>query len=99
VGDNRLSLDNMKYKLVYIEWEDSLGGTNHWKWESEIDYKEHERHAIHVSVGFLVNETKRSVFLSSEMMRLKLIGGEPGSLIDPGSIPKSAIRKRKVLKI
>jgi hypothetical protein len=89
-------LQVLKYKLVYIEWEDSLITSNKWVWDDEIDYKSFDKQAIHISVGFLVKETKKGMYLSQSSKKKEDDGSY--SVAYPMYIPKSAIRRRKLLK-
>ena len=87
----------MKYKLVYIKWEDSLVTSNKWVWDDEIDYQSFDKQTIHLSVGFLIKETKRGLYLSQSRKNKSDDGST--SVAYPMYIPLSAIRKRKILKI
>ncbi len=80
-------------KLVYIEWEDSAGGTGRW---TEIEDMIPDQ-PIQKSIGWLMHETDRWVVLvphlSSEADHPKVLFTGQGEM----TIPKSAILKQKEL--
>lgn len=89
----------MKYKLVYIEWEDAV--TNNLKWFSEeqaLDWDENISMIVK-ECGFILKEDKKHIFLINRMTDTRY--EEDGSLEYGGlhKIPKMWIRKRKELKI
>ena len=80
-----------KYKLVLIEWEDSILGYAGWKTIKD----EPDRKTIIYSVGFIVRQNKNSITLYPHISK-KTDNEEfgAGDII----IPKSAIRKMKIWK-
>lgn len=85
--------NQMKYKLVYIEWEDSINSTE-WKEEEKLDEWEKIDHNIVKQVGWLVRENKRHIVIAGKIN--EFLGYEPeyGSL---QKIPRTWIRRRKIL--
>lgn len=81
-------------KLVYIEWEDSCGGSGLW---TDIDKMELNDMPIQKSVGWVVCEDKKWIMIVPH------IGTTPGSptfaYTGQGqmAIPKSAIVKKKFI--
>ena len=79
-------------KILYIEWDDS----SVWReWYDEHEFKEYimKDDSMIPSVGILIEETKERIYLAlNEDQSNKK---HSGILM----IPKSAIRKRKVLKL
>jgi hypothetical protein len=81
----------IKYKLVLIEWEDSILGYQGWK---TIEDEPNRKTTIY-SVGFIVRQNKRSITLYPHISNKtgnKEFGA--GDII----IPKSAIIKMKNIK-
>lgn len=91
----------MKYKLVYIEWEDAI--TNNLKWfdeEQAKDWAENTTMLIY-ECGWILKETKRFIVIANRYSKTSISNGE-SSLLDVGGlhkIPKTWIRKRVVLKV
>lgn len=88
----------MKYKLVYIEWEDANADTAlGWQKKEKVDEWLNDGAMIIQQVGFIYKETKKFICFASRI--------SPASkcydLAFSGlfKIPKTWIRKRKVLKI
>ena len=83
-------MSRRKYKLVLIEWEDSVLGFQGWKFIDEQPRKV----AIFLSVGFLVHDNNKCKILYPHIDTCK------GRLTGSGDIkiPNSAIRKLTVLK-
>ena len=74
-------------KAIYLEWEDSASVTG-WQWYDGSM-------VLHVvTIGFLVGEDGKSVTISSSYDA----NADP-KFADIMSIPKSAIRKRRWLKV
>jgi hypothetical protein len=90
----------MKYKLVYIEWEDSLHSKGRWSWTKDIEdeSKTFPKQMRHTMVGFVIKETKAYILLSQGYKMYEQDDGDV-SVQDPFTLVKSAIRKRKVLKV
>lgn len=82
---------NIPYKLVYVEWEDSMGSQSHWT--SLRDIKEES--AVCRSVGWLVHDGDKVKVI---VPHLSFDGGQPDGCGDM-SIPASAIRKMKTIKL
>ena len=77
-----------EHKVIVVEWEDS--GSNHG-WLNEGDEK--VSICMCETTGFLVDETKDGIAIAQNTSSSK--GYKPyGNVI---SIPKSAIKKRKVI--
>lgn len=79
-------MSKQKYKLVLVEWEDSIFGFIGWKIISNHEYKL----SACVSVGFLVKSNKNHIVLYSSIdgeRKKKYISGA-GDIV----IPKSAIK-------
>lgn len=89
----------MKYKLVYIEWQDasSQGG---WQTNKEIDKwlaASHNDAGFAKQVGWIIRETKRFIIMSSRHAVDNDYQAEQWGELQ--KIPKTWIRKRKVIKI
>ena len=89
----------MKYKLVYLEWEDAV--SNNLKWFSEeqaLNWDENISMIVK-ECGFILKEDRKHIFLINRMADTRW--DEDGSLEFGGlhKIPKSWIRKRKIIKI
>lgn len=80
--------DIRKTQKVYIEWVDSYA-VNGWQHENSLETDEKFMSRI-VSIGFLLKNTKEFVTISSSV-------STAGSLMDPLTIPKVAIKKFKKL--
>jgi len=74
--------DIRKTPKLYIEWMDAFSDEG-WKSDDEI-----ETVFRCSSIGYLIKEDKNSVCISTTM-------GRNGQCIDPLSIPKGMITKRK----
>ncbi len=84
----------MKYKLVYIEWEDASDENGWWTRERAIAWANSGDERVR-DVGWLIHETKNYILLAP-----RLLCQEGRELVGhPMRIPKPWIRKRKVLKI
>ena len=88
----------MKYKLVYIEWEDAV--SNNLKWFSEDQALDWDKNISMIvkECGFILKEDKKHIFLVNRMADTRY--DEDGFLEYGGlhKIPITWIRKRKVLK-
>ena len=73
-------------KIVYIEWEDAVGGGTSWRPPDEIRIKP----VMIRSVGFVLAESKRSITL------VGCVGQT--NVSDDNTIPRSCIRQLRVLK-
>lgn len=86
-----------KYTLVYLEWEDAI--TNNLKWFSEGEAMEWDKNMSMIvkECGFILKEDKRHVFLVNRISDTRY--SSEGSMEFGGlhKIPKTWIRKRKVL--
>lgn len=75
-----------KERLLYVEWEDACSFDNTWgpkqRYEGHLDYIQ--------SVGFVVAETKKSITLCASK-------AQSGNYCSDITIPKSCIRKKKIL--
>lgn len=84
-----------KYPLVYIEWEDSVGCGNGWRFLDD-ELKNFET-VVCYTVGWLVGEDERCKFIAPH------IAPETKATVDQiagtKTIPKSAIRKLTKLKV
>jgi hypothetical protein len=88
----------MKYKLVYIEWEDAVDDTSlDWKTKNEVFEWVKDSKWIIKQSGFILKEDKTGIVFASKMEQ----GNEKYEATFRGisRIPKTWIRKRKVLKV
>ena len=77
----------MSRKMLYLEWEDSMSFSGKvWK---DIDIVE-DADLMCESCGFVIGEDKTSITLAGSTYG--------GSMAGDMTIPKSAIRKRRVLR-
>lgn len=76
----------MKYKKVYLEWVDSCSSRG---WNYMPDFKDDE--LIVKSIGFIMKESKKSIVISTSFTHYD-------SAMDPLTIPKCAIVKRRNFK-
>ena len=86
-------------KLIYIEWADATSpeATSWWTEESAIEWAENDSYWIE-STGWLLKETEKYILLG--MNRSTTETGR--DIIQYGNlqkIPKTWIRKRKVIKL
>jgi len=75
-------------KLVYIEWVDSCGDSSRWR---ELDDIKKDKPVLIRSVGWLLAETQESKTIVPHLSDSDHGQGEM-------TIPKSAIKKFRVLK-
>lgn len=89
----------MKYKLIYIEWLDANDLRSGWTSNSSLDdWVNADQDAGYCKqVGWLVRENEKRIVISSLMAPENDYQDEHFSLLF--KIPKTWIRKRKVLKI
>lgn len=80
-----------KSKLIYIEWEDAVGTSSQWTSVDSIKERHKTSNRIR-QVGWVIVEDKKKVTLMAS-----LDGRENAT--DGASIPKSLIRKRRVIKL
>ena len=88
----------MKYKLVYIEWEDatSIGA---WQNNKQIDEWNNttETWGFCKQVGWIIRENKRSYIIAGRWNPENKFGEEQWG--DLEKIPKTWIRKKIILKV
>jgi hypothetical protein len=86
-------------KLIYLEWEDAIGQSG-WHTEEEFKQWATKDNTVCKQVGWVYKETKKYLILSS---RLSLDNyAQKDSELQYGQlekIPKTWIRKKKILKI
>lgn len=89
---------NANKKILYIEWEDAVANNSDvWRTSDEVIEWAKSTNFIIKQIGFLIRETKKEIVLAGHCHD----GGdewEPqfGQL---QKIPKTWIRKRKVIKL
>ena len=76
-----------KYKLVRVEWEDSVQPVSEWQWADA--YETPETFPC-VSVGFLIAKTKRAVAIAPNLGDTENLKCQASGVI---RIPVSSIRK------
>ena len=88
----------MKYKLVYIEWMDSTSWAG-WRTNSEVDEWNNvaEDWGYCKQVGWLIRESKTSIVVAGRLIPKTKFNEEQWG--DLQKIPKTWIKKRKILKI
>ena len=88
----------MKYKLVYLEWSDA---TSNSAWHSEEELAQWGKNSgwIVKQVGWLFEENDKYIVIFSSMADGGKNEGEENHYGNLQKIPKTWIRKRKVLKI
>lgn len=82
----------MKFKSVYIEWEDAMESQAGWFSVDEAK-KEAKDVSIVILIGFIIDETKDYILVSSHYII------DNDSVGTPFKIPKMYIRKRKEISI
>jgi hypothetical protein len=82
----------MKYKLVYIEWEDSYSGRQGWYSLDEALIESREA-GICKSIGYLIVDDTNCVVIAQSM------GIEDVTVHNTLHIPKVLIKKRKTIKL
>ena len=75
-------------KVVYVEWDDSSSYVS-TVWKSEEEVKKNPCCRCK-TVGFIIDETKDSLTLAGSLDGGRYVSGDM-------SIPKSAIRKRRIV--
>lgn len=90
--DKQKTKINMKYPVIYVEWQDS--GLIQGRWQFIEDLGDQECHQMH-SVGFLLKETKKEIVL---LPNLGSIDTDMEQFAGGIIIPKSCITKRKNLQ-
>ena len=87
----------MKYKLVYVLWEDARGIGSSWRSiENVIEELTNESTWMVHQVGWIIHEDKKSIVMAASIDDRE----EVGKFVAEGiRIPKVNIRKRKTLKI
>lgn len=89
----------MKFESVYIEWDDSVEFDSGW-YELEDIKEQAKEPTVIVCIGFIIDETKDYILISNHHSTDKYRADEHRTtLSSPFKIPKSAIRKRKTLKL
>ncbi len=78
----------MKDKLVYLEWDDSSTQKG-WRSKNRIDMSSHRIKTI----GYLILEEKHRIAVTSS------IDGDEDDYLDILTIPKTAILKRRNIKL
>lgn len=81
-----------KPKLIYIEWGDAISNTGWMSFNEALEWGE-EEHWIVKNIGWLLKETSSYILLASKYSEGS---GEYGLL---HKIPKTWIRKRKIIKV
>ncbi len=86
-----------KYKLIYIEWCDATSNEDSWKTPKDsIEWANNENWVVKMC-GWILKETKEYILICNKLAPENNDSEEQvGSLF---KIPKTWIRKRKVLKI
>lgn len=87
-------------KLIYIEWEDACSAA-HWQPEEELEDWSKNASPIIEQVGWVYKETSRYLILVSRQ-GIHIYDGDTVISKSYGlaqKIPKTWIRKRKILKI
>jgi hypothetical protein len=81
----------MKYKLIYLEWEDA---TSKSSWETPEDALEwfSKDNSVACDVGWLIKETKTHLLIASRYMSPSPWAEESLGLLE--KIPKGWIKKR-----
>ena len=89
----------MKYKLVYIEWADAV--SNNIRWFGEDEAKDWAKNINFVvkECGFVMKETSKYTFLVNRLSNTEYHGEGDKECGGLHKIPKTWIRKRKVLKV
>jgi len=83
-------------KIIYLEWQDahtSLG------WKDDVDIKEfcNDHEFVIKECGWLVEETKRHIVIGTGLKEETNYWDR--QILNLHKIPKSWIRKRKIIKI
>lgn len=84
-----------KHKLVYIEWEDATSRSG-WHLNEEVDDWIKGRGWFVNHVGWVIRETKKYIVLAGSQVEKDGHGDEQWGNLQ--KIPKTWIRKRKILK-
>ena len=85
-------------KLIYIEWEDAIANSS-WHTEKELEAWAKCNNSIIKEVGWLYKETKTHIVLIGRWLEEYEKESEYKSFGLLQKIPKTWIRKRKLLKI
>ena len=85
-------------KLVYIEWEDAIAQTG-WHNEDEMEEWAKRDNMITKEVGWVYKENKTHLILVSRMLDEETKDRNYKSFGLLQKIPKTWIRKRKIIKL
>ena len=83
-------LDLSKFKIVFIEWEDSHADN---EWKEYDDCLKDCKMSIVKSIGYLLVENEKYITISHS------IAPKEELICDPITIPKRAIVKKRILRI
>jgi len=82
-------------KLIYIEWCDALTNPNWFEKQEALDWAEDEEYGNWIvrEVGWLLKDSKEMIVIASGWNKYE------DKFVNLHKIPKTWIRKRKILKV
>lgn len=87
-----------KFCKYEIEWIDTVSGFHNWSFIEDIKCNFSDLDILtHYSCGFLIAETKLSIILAMSIQK-KIYSGNDRLVVDTIEIPKSAIKKIRLLR-
>ncbi len=92
----------MKYKLLYIEWEDACDSDGTWWTPEQVIAFGKEDGVLYKTVGWLIFENDKRIVVASNMEyqgSSSKIAESERKIGHIFKIPKGWIRKRKILKL
>ena len=84
-------------KLIYLEWADAIGCGNSWITKAELNEWIDDSEWIIKSVGWVLREDDKFIVLAQQIKPEDNFTGEQYGHLQ--KIPKTWIRKRKVIKL
>lgn len=87
----------MKSKLIYLEWEDAVTNNAGWVPAEEAKAWAKEKFGLIRECGWVLDENPEFILLSNRMSALSGGGFEDPDVGGIHKIPKTWIRKRRVL--
>lgn len=89
-------MENKKYPLVYIEWEDSYSVSQNWHTEDEMTGILANESFIVKQTGFIIKETASFIVLANQLNELNLSADQYSGL---HRIPIGCLQKRVDLNL
>lgn len=86
-----------KLKLIYIEWGDAFTNSTGWRTFDEAELWAKDCNWVICEVGYVIKETKKYIAIAQGMKKEDEY--TEAQFINLHKIPKTWIRKRRLLKV